>query len=110
MKYNYALLHHAISIEVYLEADAISLYATNSIDPKAVAPFQHRIERLLTEDPDALYMERLARNTEESTKGSSGLGLLTMINDYQARLAWKFTPLAPDMDLMLVTTMVHLTV
>ena len=106
MKFNYALLHRAISIEVYLEADAISLYVTNSIDPKAVAPFQHIIERLLTEDPDALYMERLTRNAEDG----SGLGLLTMINDYQARLAWKFTPLAPDIDLILVTTMVHVTV
>jgi len=110
MKFNYALLQRAISIEVYLEADAISLYATNSIDPKAVAPFQYIIERLLTEDPNALYLERLTHNAEEDTEGGSGLGFLTMINDYQARLAWKFIPLAPDMDLVLVTTMAHLTI
>src|SRR5262245_50839688 len=99
MKFNYAPSDHAISIAMFLEADAISLYVTNSVDPKAVAPFQHLIERLLTEDSNDLYMERLTRNAEEGTEGVSGLGFLTMMNDYNAMLAWQFTPLALDTDI-----------
>jgi hypothetical protein len=56
MKFSYAPSQHAISIAMYLEAEAVSLYVTNSVDPHAVAAFQQTITRLLTEDVDTLYM------------------------------------------------------
>jgi hypothetical protein len=110
MKFNYAPSNHAISIEMYLGTDEISLYATNSIDPEAVTPFQHLIERLLTEDPEVLYVERLTQNAEAESEGESGLGFLTMLNNYHVTLGWKFIPATPDTDMILVTTMVRLTV
>jgi hypothetical protein len=110
MKFNYALSKPAISIEMYLEVATIRLYVTNSVAPDAVLPFQHLIKRLLTEDPDDLYIERLTHNAEAGAEGNSGLGFLTMLNDYQAELGWKFTPVESETDLMLVTTMVRLTV
>ncbi len=64
MKFSYAPSQHAISIAMYLEADAVSLYVTNSVDPHAVAAFQQTIERLLTEDIDTLYMEQLTHNAD----------------------------------------------
>ena len=57
MEFSYASSQHAISIAMCLEAEAVSLYVTNSVDPHAVAAFQQTIERLLTEDIDTLYME-----------------------------------------------------
>jgi hypothetical protein len=56
MKFSYAPSQHAISIAMFLEAEAVSLYVTNSVDPHAVAAFQQTITRLLTEDVDTLYM------------------------------------------------------
>ena len=50
MKFSYAPSHYPISLGMYLEPDAISLYVTNSVDPQALATFQQCIQRLLTED------------------------------------------------------------
>jgi hypothetical protein len=110
MKFSYAPAHHAISLALYLEADAISLYVTNSVDAQTLAALQQHIQRLLTEDPTALYLEQLERNAEADNGGASGLGLLTMLNDYGATVAWKFEPVAPEADVVTVTTMVRVPV
>jgi hypothetical protein len=64
MKFSYAPLQYAISIEMYLEEDQIIFYATNSVDPKTIEDFQTFIQRLLTEDTHKLYLEQLTRNAE----------------------------------------------
>jgi hypothetical protein len=110
MKFSYAPSQHAISIAMYLEADAVSLYVTNSVDPHAVASFQQAIERLLTEDTDTLYMAQLTHNTESDSPDGSSLGYLTMLHDYGAALAWRFAPSLQDPDVVTVTTMARLSV
>ena len=110
MKFNYAPSPHPVSIEMYLEEDKISLYVTNSVHPQTIADFQNFIQRLLTEDTDELYMKQLTRNAEDKGDSQSGLGYLTMINDYGVKLAWKFEPIEPNSDVMAVTTMAQLKV
>src|SRR5207247_29678 len=46
MKFSYASSQHAISIAMYLEAEAISLYVTNSVDPHAGELFAKVVEAL----------------------------------------------------------------
>jgi len=108
MQFSHAPADYSVSIAMYLEKDAISLYVTNSIDPRALEDFQHFIQRLLTEESEALYLERLTRSIEGHVEGKSGLGFLTMLHTYGATLAWKFEPLAQDTQVMAVTTMVRL--
>jgi hypothetical protein len=110
MKFSYLPSHYAISLAMYLEPDAISLYVTNSVDPQALATFQQYIQRLLSEDPHDLYLEQLLHNAEADHGGGSGLGILTMLNDYGATIAWKFEPVAPEAEVMTVTTMVRVLV
>jgi hypothetical protein len=110
MKFNYAPAQHAISLDMHLEAEAVSLYVTNSIDPHAVAVFQQAITRLLTEDTDTLYMEQLMHNAESDSAEGSGLGYLTMLHDYGVALGWKFAPSLQDPDVVTVTTMARLSV
>jgi len=110
MKFSYAPSQHAIGIAMYLEAEAVSLYVTNSVDPHVVAAFQQTIARLLTEDIDTLYMAQLTHNAESASAEDSGLGYLTMLHDYDAALAWKFAPSLQDPDVLTVTTMARLSV
>lgn len=110
MKFSYAPSHHSVGIDLYLEADAINLYVSNSINPQSVASFQAFIQRLLTEEPNELYMERLTANAEGNNEGGSGLGFLTMLNDYGAQLAWKFCSQEQGPNDVVVTTMVRLAV
>ena len=110
MKFSYAPSQHAIGIAMYLEAEAVSLYVTNSIDPHAVAACQQTIARLLTEDTDTLYMAQLTHNAASDSVDGSGLGYLTMLHDYGVTLAWKFAPSLRDPDVIMVTTMARLPV
>jgi hypothetical protein len=110
MKFSYAPTHHAIGLAMYLEAETISLYVTNSLDPHTVAAFQQLIERLLTEDTDTLYMEQLTHNAENDSAAGSGLGYLTMLHDYGVTLAWEFASSLQDPDVVTVTTMARLSV
>ena len=110
MKFSYASSQHAISIAMCLEAEAVSLYVTNSVDPHAVAVFQQTIERLLTKDIDTLYMEQLMHNAESDSADGSSMGYLTMLHDYGVALAWKFATSLRDPEVVTVTTMARLSV
>jgi hypothetical protein len=122
MKFSYAPAHHSVSITMQLDTESVRFYVSNSVDPQSTPGFQTFIHELLTGDPDELYMERLMQNAEaednDESDGGSGLGFLTMINDYHANLGWKFevihkpalTPEAATIEATIVTAMVQLTI
>ena len=64
----------------------------------------------MSEDPAELYVEQIERNAEDDTETISGLGFLTMLNNYGAILAWEFTEFDESDDEITVTTMAQLTV
>ncbi len=108
MKFNYAPAKQSISIGMDLKPDAVLFYVSNSMDPAIGKHFQDYIQRLLTEDPNDLYVEKLMENEEDEESSGSGLGYLTMINDWNAKLAWKFEDLPKDLKAQKVTVMVQL--
>lgn len=108
MKFNYAPAKHSVSIGMELKTDKIIFYVSNSLDPEIIISFQHHIHRLLTEDTNELYMETIMANEEDDENSSSGLGYLTMINDWSATLAWKFEDLEKDSKSQKVTVMVQI--
>jgi hypothetical protein len=108
MKFCNETLSHPISISLELEPDRIIFVSINSVAPKQVAKFQAFIEELLASDPDEFYVLQLERSAEEENIGQSGLGFLTMINDYNAKLGWKFEEISQEPQVVVVTTMVQL--
>ena len=118
MKFNDEKAPNIISIQLYLNSDKIVFVATNSIKQEAVPGFQAFIQELLTEDPGDLYIRQLEKNAADERGTSSRLGYLTMINDYHAKLGWKFEGFpsdpnqisAEDLPACAVTTMVQLIV
>ena len=64
----------------------------------------------MNSDPEEIYFKQLEELAENEDDDSSGLGLLTMINDYSARLAWKFETVQENPDITTVTTMVSIKV
>ncbi len=107
MKFNYAPAKHSVSIGMELKTDKVVFYVSNSLDPAIRKSFQISIQRLLTEDPNELYMKRLVENEEDAESSGSGLGYLTMINDWNAELAWKFEEIEEDPQTQKVTVMVQ---
>ncbi|MCC0177358.1 ATP-binding protein [Waterburya agarophytonicola K14] len=108
MKYGVEMSPFPISIQIHLNPDLIIFQLTNSVQVEQTLQFQECIETLLSGDPEELYIAQLEKNALEEYSEESGLGLLTMLNDYGARLGWKFESLAQKSTEMAVTTMVQL--
>jgi hypothetical protein len=111
MKYSHENSSHPIKIQLYLNSDKIVFYIANSIHPKTAEKFQAYLKNLINSDPQELYIQQLEKNALDNNPNSvSGLGILTMINDYGAKLGWKFVIPEPDCDEMILTTMAEITV
>ena len=98
-----------ISIQLHLHSDRIIFLISNGINAQQLDKFQAHVKTLLASDPEELYISQLEKNAEEESNGS-GLGLLTILNDYQAKLGWKFQTSPDNPQQTTVTTMVQLIV
>lgn len=110
MKYSDQSQTTCTRIHLYFDGRCILFSTRNNVRPEEVEPFQSHIHELLNEDPQELYIARLEESVESEENSGSGLGLLTMINDYEAKLSWKFEQVGDDLspDAIAVTTMVQL--
>lgn len=108
MKFNDETTQYPISVRMQLESNRVVFLIANSIPPAAVGNFQAYIKELLTSDPSELYIQQLEKNAADENCTASGLGLLTMIHDYMAKIGWKFETVQTEPELISVTTMVQL--
>lgn len=109
IKFNDRGTNFKIKFGIYLieEADLTAvLFATNSVSAEGLDKFQKFIQELLCSDPKKLYVQQIEKSVQEENSGASGLGFLTMINDYSAKLGWKFEIVQKDPKMIAVTTMV----
>ena len=88
----------------------VVLYVTNSLTREAAAKFQAFILKLLACDPEELYIRQVEQSLEQENSQASGLGFLTMINDYSAKLGWKFETVSIEPQIQTVTTIVQIKV
>lgn len=113
VKFNLETPSHQVKLGIYfLENPTLIavIFATNSVDKAQVETFQSFIRKLLVSDPQELYVQQVEESAQDNNSTKSGLGFLTMINDYQARLGWKFEPLPAYTDRIAVTVMAQITV
>ncbi|MEG4586640.1 DUF6272 family protein [Microcoleus sp. MOSTC5] len=110
MKFNDETSEYPIDIKLQLESDRVIFSVANSISPQAVEKFQAYIQQLLASEPSELYIQQLEKNAADEKCIDSGLGLLTMLTDYTAKIGWKFQTVQKDPEVIAVTTMVQLTV
>ncbi|MEG3899806.1 MULTISPECIES: slr1658 superfamily regulator [unclassified Microcoleus] len=110
MKFNDETSEYPIDIKLQLESDGVIFSVANSIPPQAVGKFQAYIQQLLASEPSELYIQQLEKNAADESFMDSGLGLLTMLTDYTAKIGWKFNTVQKDPEVIAVTTMVQLRV
>lgn len=82
----------AIRVDCSLEDGNFELTVSNDTAPEVASRFQSLIEEIISRDPGELLIERIEANAADETSSGSGLGLLTLMNDYGARLGWDFRP------------------
>jgi hypothetical protein len=109
LKFNNQATNFKIKFGIYFieEADVTAVvFATNSVSAEGLDKFQSFIQELLSSDPQELYVQQIEKSAEDENSGASGLGFLTMLNDYSAKLGWKFEIVQKDPKMIAVTTMV----
>jgi hypothetical protein len=102
VKYSDKSANLPISITLYLYEEELIFHVSNYAAQINVAKYQDFISQILDSDPDELYTRQLEKTAMGT--GESNMGLLTIINDYSARLGWKFHGLQQD------STLVHVSV
>lgn len=90
MKYSGDVLSEPVRMRLVLASDHIVFSESNAVDGSRLEQFRAFVTELVESDTGEMYVRQLERAAEGT---GSGLGLLTMVNDYGARLGWKFEDL-----------------
>ncbi|MCK0195788.1 ATP-binding protein [Ancylobacter sp. 6x-1] len=83
-----------IAVEAAMRDGTFRVKVSNQVDRDTAARFQGLILEITDGDPGDLLIRRIEANAADPTYSGSGLGLLTLMSDYGARLAWVFNPSA----------------
>lgn len=102
--------HPGIELGIHVCRDQVMIFAGNTITADQSSSFQAFIRELLTSNPEQMYLEQVERSIESPELDMSGLGFLTMLNDYDAQLGWQFNPRKENPELVRVTSCVTITV
>ncbi|MGB3642371.1 MAG: DUF6272 family protein [Rivularia sp. (in: cyanobacteria)] len=110
MKYCNEQTRYPITFHIELVSNEIRFFLENTIIPANAQRLKEFINELDNSDPDELYIRQLERNAEANLEDntSSGLGFLSIVNDYSAKLGWKFQTVDQSQPVMSVTTLVRL--
>ena len=79
-----------IEITAGLSGARFELIVSNLVTEATAERFAALLAELTSRDPGELLIERIEANAADETSSASGLGLLTLMNDYGARLGWNF--------------------
>lgn len=87
--------------------DFLVFEISNYLDRDNAENFVKLIEELLSDDPEKLYLQKLEENVEMDS-GNSGLGYLTLMNDFGIKFGYKFETLKKDSSLCKVSIRAYL--
>ncbi|WP_208646401.1 slr1658 superfamily regulator [Mesorhizobium waimense] len=80
-----------IVIEASMDSECFKLKVSNDLDGQNASEFQSLLADITVGDPKDLLIQRIEANAANPDVVRSGLGLLTLMSDYDARLAWIFS-------------------
>lgn len=113
-KFNEETKHYKVKFGIHFIEDAEQvtavIFTKNSMTTQRVDKFQAFIQELLSADPQELYVQQIEKTAADEHSEASGLGLLTIINDYSAFLGWKFESDTSNPQIITVTTMAQVVV
>jgi hypothetical protein len=79
----------SVNIKLTLEEKVIFFQISNFITADTAQEFTDTCKEIFENNTEELYIKKLEENAETG-KGGSGLGYLTLINDYGIKLGFKF--------------------
>lgn len=80
-----------ITIETSIEGARFEVRVSNLVSQETAERFSALLDEIVGRDPGELLIERIEANAMDENSSASGLGLLTLMSDYGARLGWRFS-------------------
>ena len=99
-----------VEVTVCVADDELVALVTNQILAATVDALAEKFRELVSGDPQEMLFARVEANAENPDSGASGLGFLTMMADYGARLGWRFGAVQDNPHNVLLKTMARLQV
>lgn len=81
-----------VVVDAGVEAGEFVAVVSNQIAAAAVDHLRLKFDEIIRGDPEELLLQRVEENAANPDLETSGLGFLTMLSDYKARLGWRFDP------------------
>lgn len=106
MKFSDATSGEAVMLTLQLFPNTLVLLTKNHVNSQTEQNLQAFIQTLLNSDPMELYIQQVEQSAEDTSTGS-GLGILTIMNDYGAQVGWQFEAHAEG---AIVTTKIQLAI
>ncbi len=110
MKYCDVNVEYPITLHLELQSNEVRIFINNSVTGSGSEKFKSFIKELSDSNPEEFYLRQVEKNADDENNGGSGLGFLTIVNDYSAKIGWKFQIVQHEPDIIAVTTMVQLIV
>lgn len=107
MKYAAQEAGHPITIRLILEPDRLLFVASNAATPERAERLKAFIDELDATDPQEMFVRILERGGDGD--GGSGLGIVTMINDYAARVHLTVEPNGDGTEAVVTSVVVPIT-
>jgi hypothetical protein len=77
-----------VVLSASLDGADFAMSISNFTTPEMANGLEKLIADITSRDPGELLLERMELNAEDPESTGSGLGLLTLVNDYGVRLGW----------------------
>ncbi len=90
MKYHQPNVETPIRVHMELRSDQITVSVSNGISAEQAVRYQAFVQNLQQGDAGDLLMRQQEESARSIEASVSCVGLLTMITDYDAQLAWSF--------------------
>lgn len=81
-----------ILVQTSLQDARFEMRVVNCVDAAVAERFKTLLDEITSRDPSELLIERMEANAADPESHASGLGLLTLMNDYDVQLGWTFEP------------------
>lgn len=90
MKFTDASSKEAVMLTLQLYPNKLIFITRNQINPATEVQLRAFIQELLASDPTELYIQQIEQQAQDEHSTGSGLGILTIVNDYAAKIGWLF--------------------
>ena len=87
----YSLQGDDVDVALEMQLDEVQFAVVNPINTGDMSRLETTFHELYSDDPADLMVRRIEENAAAPDSLNSGLGLLTILSDYGATVAWQFS-------------------